>query len=406
VTNRALVAAALARGRSVLRGASFSDDSMLLVKALAELGFAVAIRETEREITVEGQGGDIPRARADLWLGNAGTSLRFLTSMLCVGRGEFHVDGGPRMRQRPIGDLVDGLAQLGARIEYSAVPGSPPLRIHAEGLKGGTVSIGGRVSSQFASAILLCAPAAGGPVRLVLRDGLVSAPYVQTTCSVMGAFGVDVARPEPATLEVKAGPYQPCVYPVVGDAASATYMFALAAATGGEITVEGLDASVPQAELAFLDVLAAMGCTIRWNGSAATVRGGPLVGVDVDMNAMPDSVQTLAALAVLAAGPTRIRNVGNLRLKETDRLAALERELRRFGAETEASPDGLRIDPPARPTSAAVDTYEDHRMAMSFAVLGAAVGDVVIRDPGVVTKSFPTFFDELRGLGVVVKPDA
>lgn len=389
VTNRALVAAAQAHGRSVIRAASFSDDSLLLVKALAELGFGVGIREERREISVEGAGGRIPRELADLWLDNAGTSLRFLTALVCLGHGIYRLDGNARMRERPIGDLVGALGALGARITHAA--GCPPLRVEAAGLRGGRVSMRADKSSQFVSAILLAAPSAKAPVDLAVDGELASAPYVDTTVAVMRAFGVAVE----GRFVVRPQRYAAREYDVAGDAASANYFFALAAATGGEITVTGLDPTVPQAEAAFVEVLARMGCAVRRDGDAVTVRGAPLRGVDADMNAMPDSAPTLAALALRAAGPTRIRNVATLRHKESDRLAALAQELRKFGAGVEIAPDGLTIEPPASPVAAAVESHGDHRIAMSFAV----VGDVTLLEPDVVSKSYPQFFEDLRSLG-------
>lgn len=406
VTNRALIAGALARGQTELLKASFSDDSMLLVKALAELGFSVGIRERAGRISVEGRGGEIPQHGGDFWLENAGSSLRFLTSFLTLGRGAYRIDGNERMRQRPVGDLIEGLAQLGAQIGYLGESGCPPLKITADGLAGGNATISGGRSSQFVSSILLSAPAARSPVTVSVGDELVSAPYVELTRSVMRAFGVEVARPDASTFVVAGGAYASREYAVAGDAASANVLYGLAAATGGEITVEGLDPSVPQPESGFVEVLKSMGCTVRRTEAAVTVRGGKLAGVDVDMNSMPDSVQTLAVLAVLAEGPTRIRNVAHVRLKETDRLAALERELGRVGAGVKVFDDGMQIDPPARPKGARINTYDDHRMAMNFALLGAAIGGVVICVPEVVTKSYPRFFEDLQALKIPVTPEA
>lgn len=400
ITNRALVAAALASGASTLTGASLSDDSVLLVEALRGLGIDTAVESGSSRIRVTGCAGTLPRPRAELSLGNAGSSLRFLTAMLCMGRGSYRIDGTERMRQRPIGDLVDGLEQMGAKVTYLGKPGCPPLQIEASGLVGGALSVAGGTSSQFVSAVLLSAPAAAAPVRLTVAGRLVSAPYVELTLSVMKAFGIEVARTDPSTFEVPRKAYQPRDYAVAGDAASAGYLFALAAATGGAVTVEGLYPSVPQAELGLVGHLQSMGCTVRRNGGSITVEGGALRGVDVDMNDAPDSVQTLAPLALLARGTTRIRNVANLRVKETDRLSALGEELRRFGARVDVAPDGLTIVPPEKLRPAEVRTYDDHRMAMGFAALGAAVGDVVIHDPAVVSKSYPGFFEALAGLGV------
>jgi 3-phosphoshikimate 1-carboxyvinyltransferase len=405
VTNRALITGALAAGRSTLRGASFSDDSTLLCRALEQLGFELRSQESRSSIEIDGLGGVIPRDWADLDLGNAGTSLRFVTALACLGRGRYRIDGTDRMRERPIGDLVDGLTQLGARIDYLGNAGCPPLQVNAAGLAGGTIWVAGQTSSQFLSSVLLSTPKARAPVKAVVTDALTSAAYVDMTIEVMRAFGVAVKRAGSDTFQVDGGTYAARTYDVAGDAASANYWMALAAATGGEVTVAGLDPAMPQPELGFVAVLEAMGCQVRRAGDSVTVaRNGRLRGVDVDMNGMPDSAQTLAALALLAEGPTRIRNVANLRVKETDRIAALERELSRFGARVESLADGLAIEPPARPRPAAVETYGDHRMAMSFAVVGAAVGDVRVLDPGVVAKSYPAFFDDLTKLGVGISP--
>lgn len=406
VTNRALVAAALARGPSVLRGASFSEDSRLVVRALQALGFDVRPDEARREIRVEGAGGSIPRDEATLDLAGAGTAMRFLAAMVCLGRGTYRLDGNARMRERPIGDLVDGLRRLGATIEYAGREGCPPIVVRAGGLEGGPVRLRGDTSSQFVSGVLLAAPYARRPVAIEVTGGLVSRDYVDMTLDVMTTFGIGVtAAWEDARFTVDAPrPYRGGPFDVWGDEAGANYAFALAAATGGDVEVFGLNTARLGGELGFVDVLKRGGCAatvadgrIRVSGRVGTI--GP-----VACHAMPDSVQTLAALALLTPRPSLLAEVANLRVKETDRIAALAAELEKFGARVGVLPDALAIEPPETPKAADVETYGDHRMAMSFAVAGAAIGGVVIREPGVVVKSYPTFFDDMAKLGLRHEP--
>ncbi len=399
LTNRAFIIAALARGTSRLHGVGLSDDSRYMMQFLQGLGIDVSLDEQTRVATVKGCGGQIPASEADLFCGNAGTVVRFGTAMCTLGYGDYRIDGVARMRARPIGPLVDALRDLGAMIGYEAVEGYPPLRIQARHLFGGEVTMSGAQSSQFVSAVLLAAPQARTDVMLRLEGEVVSEPYIRMTLRIMEDFGA-TALAEPGRYIVPAvQPYTGRDYRIEPDASAASYFLAAAALTGGRVTVEGLGRDSAQGDVRFVDVLEQMGCGVEQDDASTTVRGpasGDLRGVDVDLNAMPDMAQTLAVLALFAAGRTTVRNVANLRIKETDRIAAVAAELAKFGAEVEARDDGFSIDPPAEPTGAAVDTYDDHRMAMSFALAGLRLDGVVIRDAECVGKTFPEYFDVLR----------
>lgn len=375
LTNRALICAALAEGTSELHGASLSDDSRRLVECLRRAG--VGIAEGPDLLRVEGT-GRVPATRGEFYVGNAGTAMRFLTAYLALGEGHYTVDGDERMRERPIGDLVDALTHLGCRIRYGGTHGCPPLILDARGLDGGRVRVKADTSSQFVSALLLVSPRARTPIDLEIVEA-VSEPYIEMTRSVLRAFANG-----------------PCAYRVEADAASANYFLAAAAATRGRSIVRGIGRDTVQGEIRFVDVLEKMGCAVTRGADFFEVRGGDLRGVDVDMNAIPDSVQTLAAIAIFAKGATRIRNVANLRVKETDRISALARELRKLGATVEEFPDGLSIEP-GRITPASIATYRDHRMAMSFAIAALAVPGIAIENPECVSKSFPGFFEMLTG---------
>ena len=400
-TNRALVAAALARGESVIRNALRSDDTSCMIQALNQLGIPAA-EGSDAAICVNGCGGRIPACSATLYVGNAGTAMRFLTAMLALGSGSYVVDGSDRMRERPIQDLLDGLTQLGADARSINANGCPPVAINARGLRGGTVRIPGDKSSQFFSAMLLAAPYAAGDVELIAEGPLVSKPYVDMTLGLMRDFGADAAR-SGSTMHVRAGrPYQPRDYTVECDASSASYFFAAAAVTGGRVRVLGLSTGSAQGDVRFVDALARMGCRVS-EGRTQTavpfieVHGGPLRGIDIDMGDMSDVSMTLAAVAVFADGPTTIRNVQNMRLKETDRIAALAAELRRIGQNVDELLDGIVLHP-APPKGARIRTYDDHRMAMSFAVIGLRVPGIIIENPGCVSKTFPDFFERLAAL--------
>jgi len=396
ITNRAVLAAALAHGDSRLDGALESDDTEAMRLALGELGVEVVTRGTTW--SVRGTGGALAAPKRTLDARASGTTARFLAAAATLAAGPVVIDGSPRMRERPIDDLARALALLGAKVEVLGRNGCPPLRVEGGGLRGGRAPIDARRSSQFVSAVLLAAPCARADVVLEPVGGVVvSRPYVDLTLAVMRAFGADAGWTGPA-LRVAAGVgYRGRSYAVEPDASAAAYPFAAAAIAGGVVRVAGLPRDSQQADLGLLDVLARMGCQVERGPDAIAVQGGRLVGVDVDMNAMPDAVLALAVVALFAESPTRIRNVANLRIKETDRLAALERELGRLGARARASADGLEIEPgPLR--GAAIETYDDHRMAMAFALAGLRVPRVVIREPGCVAKTWPDYFEALERL--------
>lgn len=397
LTNRALLMAAMASGPSTLDGLLLADDTRCMMSALGELGIHIEVDEERRRAVVPGCGGHVPAGEAELYCGNAGTVMRFLAAVCCAGYGEYRLTGTQRMHERPIGDLVWALRQLGAPIGYLDREGYPPLGVRAAGLRGGTVSIDAAVSSQFVSALLIAAPLAMNDVLIEVKSELASEPYVAMTLSVMEAFGVEPLQENLRKFVVAAPqPYRGTMYEVEPDASAASYFFAAAAVTGGRITVDGLGLESRQGDLGFVDVLERMGCRVEQGPRHTSVWGPPegkLRGVDVDLSRMPDVAPTLAVLSAFAEGPTRIRKVPNLRHKETDRLHALAVELGEMGVPTEIHADGLSILPDKPPVAAAIRTYDDHRMAMSFAVAGLRVDGVVIRDADCVSKTFPEFFE-------------
>jgi len=398
LTNRAFVVAALADGRSRLTGLLAADDTRHMVDCLRALEIDVAWDEEAGTAAVRGCRGHIPATGATLYCGNSGTTMRFCTALAAVGMGDYRLEGVQRMYERPIGSLVDALRRLGGRIEYLGREGYPPLAVHAAGLVGGEVGFAAPPSSQMISGLLMVAPYARLDVLLDVRGVLVSAPYVAMTLAVMSAFGVDVlsAQDEAGARYIVAASqrYRAREYAVEPDASNASYFLAAPAVAGGRVTVEGLSSNSVQGDARFVDLLEQMGCRVERGATSLAVHApeGGLRGIDVDLNDMPDMVQTLAVVALFADGPTRVHNVANLRLKETDRLAALARELRKLGATAEESEDGLVIHPPQTLTPAAIDTYDDHRMAMSFSLAGLAADRIVINDPGCVSKTFPDFF--------------
>ncbi len=399
LTNRALLVASLADGETHITNALFSDDSLYLSKALQTLGFSLALNEGEREIIVNGAGGTIPSQSAELFIGNAGTAARFLTALLTLGTGTYLLDGNARMRQRPIGDLASALAQLGAHAETS--DGFLPVRIDASGLPGGHARLAGDVSSQFLSALLMVAPCSRQPVELELSTRLCSKPYVSLSLAVMRAFGVEVEREDDRRFCIQPARYRHRhSYVVEADASSASYFFAVAAVVGGRVRVDGIARSSMQGDIAFLDVLQKMGCAVREGPDFVEVAGGSsLKGLDVDLADMPDTAQTLAVVAPFAMTPTRIRGIASARLKETDRIHATCTELARLGVRIEEHEDGMTIHPcRALQPSSAIHTYDDHRMAMAFALVGLRVPGIAIENPACVSKTFPSFFEVLESL--------
>ncbi len=396
ITNRALLIAALADGESRLEGTLSSDDTRVMHDALVALGADIALDGETR--VVRGTGGALKVPSDPLDVANSGTSARFLTAAATLAPGPVTIDGSARMRERPIADLVDTLRALGANVEVLGADGCPPLRVLGGGLAGGRAEINARRSSQYVSAVLLAAPYARKDVSLSCREGaLVSRPYVDLTLDVMRAFGADADWSAESALRIRAGRhYRARHYAVECDASAAVYPLCAAAVAGGSVRVTGVPAHSQQADFRILDALAQKGCAVGRKDGYAEVRGprDGLRGIDIDMNDMPDAVLALAVVALFAEGPTQIRNVANLRIKESDRLAALEAELRKLGARAHASSDGLRIEPgPLR--GAQIATYDDHRMAMAFALAGLRVAGVVILDPGCVSKTWPDYFDAL-----------
>lgn len=399
-TNRALGMAALAEGRSILRGALFSDDTRHMSDALRRLSIEVSADEGEDRFEVAGCAGRIPASEAELFVGNSGTSARFLTSVAALGRGTYVIDGVARMRERPIQDLLDGLRALGVRVRTRHDNGCPPVIVEADGIAGGKARMAGGTSSQYFTSILLAAPYARRDVEVEVIGDLVSKPYVDMTLAGMKDFGVEVWRDGYERFRVRAGQgYKGRVYDVEPDASNASYFFAAAALTGGRVRVMRLNLASAQGDVHFVDALERMGCRVEAGQDFIEVRGPErLRGIEVDMNAMPDLAQTLAALAPFAEGSTTIRNVGSMRIKETDRIAAAVTELRKLGVQAVELPDGLVIHPAERLLPATIDTYDDHRMAMSFALVGLKVEGVVINDPGCVSKTFPGYFEKLEEL--------
>lgn len=406
ITNRALVLAALAAPGCTVSGALRSEDTEVMVDCLKRLGWQVRADWTTNAVEVcrdqshEFVNDDewIPNAQADLFVGNSGTTIRFLTAMLALGEGTYRLDGIPRMRERPIGDLIDALKQFGVDVHCQFDNSCPPVIVNAHGLHGDDVRIRADVSSQFLSALLLVCPFARGDTTIEVVGSMVSEPYVEMTLKLLRMVGLRAEAESLGRYRVPGNQRYPGgSIGVEPDASSASYFWAAAAVAGGRVTVSGLNRTSLQGDVRFVDVLAQMGCRVEECDAGITVHGGKLRGVDVDMNDISDTVMTLGAVALLADGPTTIRNVGHIRHKETDRIAALATELRKLGAEVEEREDGLTITPRTL-HGAAIDTYNDHRMAMSLALVGLKVPGVVIRNPGCVAKTYPGFWLDLERL--------
>ena len=398
-TNRALLIAAMAQGGSVLRQASFSDDTDYMAQALRTLGIQVEEDRQQAEFQVAGAGGSIPVREASLFVGNAGTAARFLTGFVALGHGTYTIDGAPRMRQRPIQPLLDGLFQLGVKAYAKQGNGCPPVVVVAAGLPGGRASIRGDISSQYFTAILMVAPLSEQGVTLEVVGDLVSKPYLDMTASTMRAFGAEMDNEGYQRFVVPGGQrYLSRAYDIEPDASGASYFFAAAAVTGGRVRVEHLGGDSAQGDLRFVEVLERMGCTVT-QGADFTEVAGPaqLHGVDADMGDISDTAQTLAAIAPFADGPVTIRNIAHVRAKESDRVAATATQLRRLGLQVDERPDGLTVHPGAM-HAADIETYDDHRMAMSFAVTGLRAPGIRIKDPDCVSKTFPDFWERFGKL--------
>ena len=413
LTQRALIVSALARGRSRITGALDSEDSRVLRRALRRLG--VRVRTNPASWHVDGRGGLLGPVRTPLQVENAGTAMRFLTALVSLGTGTYILDGTPRMRRRPLGDLVRALRRLGVTARCLGRRECPPVEVQGSGiLPGGETRLPGTLSSQYLSALLMVSPLAERAVSIRLKGRLVSAPYIALTLGVMRAFGARVStsgmtgrtRQSHPTREKRfripgGQQYRARHYRVEGDASSATYFLAAAALTGGRVRVSNLPSGSLQGDARFVDLLRNMGCRVK-KGPGGIEAGGPpssgrLRGIDADMSDMPDAVPTLAAVALFADTPSRIRGAAHLRVKESDRLAVLAREISRLGGTCRETRDGLVIRPgPLRPAS--VRTYDDHRMAMAFALVGLRIPGVRIQNPACVRKSFPDYFARLRSI--------
>jgi 3-phosphoshikimate 1-carboxyvinyltransferase len=403
ITNRALLIAALADGESVLAGALFGDDTRYMAAALNQLGIRVTGDQQAESFTIEGCGGKIPVHEADLFVGNSGTSMRFLTAAVALGHGTYRLDGVPRMRERPIAPLLDALDQLGVNATSEEGTGCPPVKIVADGLSGGTVTLPGDKSSQYFTGLLMAAPYAQQGMTIKVDGDLVSKPYIEITVDVMAAFGVEAEIDDETWQSFRVEPgqaYAGRLFHIEPDASNASYFFAAAAITGGEVRIEGLGTDSLQGDLDFVDVLEAMGAEVEMSESETIVRGpadGALKGGDFDMTEISDTAQTLAAIAPFADGPVTIRGVAHNRIKETDRISAVATELRKLGQEVEEFEDGMTITP--RPvTPADIETYDDHRMAMSFGVTSLRAQGIRILDPECTAKTFPDYFERLISL--------
>jgi len=395
ITNRALLIAAMAEGRSVIENVLFSDDTRRMLEALAQLGFQIAIEESEKRVTVNGLGGQIPSSGCDLRVGGAGTAMRFLIPFLTLARGKFRIDGNQRMRERPIGPLLDAMQRLGASVYSERENRCPPVIADSRGaFRGGATQIDARMSSQFVSAILMPAPLWPEGLRLQVT-GDAARPFIEMTLRMMEAWGVKW-NIDGDTITIPGGQaYRARRLAVEPDASSASYFAAAAALCGGTVVLQGLSANSVQGDTALLTVLQQMGARVKWDRHSVEITGiGELRGVDVAMNGMPDMVATLAAIAPFATSVTRIRKVGFIRHHESDRLRSIATELRRLGASVTDLDDGMEIAP-SRLHGASIETYDDHRIAMAFSIVGLRIPGVRIQDPACVSKTFPDFFEQL-----------
>ncbi|MSQ52967.1 MAG: 3-phosphoshikimate 1-carboxyvinyltransferase [Betaproteobacteria bacterium] len=405
ISNRVLLLAGLARGETTVRDLLDADDTGHMLAALRALG--VPWRPIgSNDYLVGGAGGAFPVKSAELFLGNAGTAFRPLTAVLAMCKGEYRLSGTPRMHERPIADLVDALVAIGADIEYLGHPGFPPLCIHPGGIHARIETrVRGDVSSQFVTALLMALPLAGGG-RISVDGELVSKPYVDMTLNMMARFGIEASRNDWSGFDVPPGNYRaPGEIHVEGDASSASYFLAAGAIAGlsggGPVRVEGVGQASIQGDIRFVEILKQMGATVRMGANWIEAIGPSsprLRAIDADLNHIPDAAMTVAILALFADGPSLLRNIGNWRVKETDRLAAMAIELRKVGAVVEEGSNYLRIEPPKEFCAASIDTYDDHRMAMCFSLVAMAGVAIRIHDPGCVRKTFPAYFEHLANI--------
>ena len=401
LSNRALLLAALSEGTTKITNLLESDDTRHMLNALKQLGINYTLSENKTECTVIGNAGAIHSKNVhELFLGNAGTAMRPLCAALCLGTGSYLLTGEPRMKERPIGHLVDALREAGAKISYKENEGYPPLLIEAEGLRGGDVKIDGAISSQFLTALLLAAPMAKEDMTISIIGELVSKPYIDITLHIMKEFGVDVVNDNYKTFSIKGGQTYKAVktFMVEGDASSASYFLAAAAIKGGTVKVTGIGKKSIQGDVLFVDVLEKMGAVVEWGDDFVSVSKGDLHAIDMDFNHIPDAAMTIATMALFLEGTTTLRNIYNWRVKETDRLFAMATELRKVGAEVEEGEDYLKITAPKVLKHAEIDTYDDHRMAMCFSLLALDPVSVTINEPECTAKTFPTYFEVLQSI--------
>ncbi len=393
-TNRALMVASLAEGPSTIINPSTSDDALIMIDALR--AFGVSIDHAEQALHVEGTGGAIHAPSHELDLGNAGTAMRFIISLAALAHGETRLTGNTHMQRRPVKDLLGALASCGVR--SSSNNGCPPLSISGTGLTGGPIAVKGGVSSQFISSLLLVSPYASKDVSLRIQDTPSSFPYIDMSLHVMRSFGADVTARSPLLYQISCKQqYIGREFVIERDASGATYFLGAAAITGGRVTIRGFSHDSFQGDARFIDILGEMGCKIEKGAESMSLQGAILHGTEIDMNAMPDCVPALAVVAAFAQGSTTISNIAHLRFKESNRLQTLATELRRIGAAVELMDDGLIIHP-RKMNGARIETYDDHRLAMSFAMAGLRVPNIEITNPECVSKSFPDFWKEFSKL--------
>ena len=403
VSNRALLLAAFAQGTTRLTNLLDSDDVRHMLTALTQLGVTHRLSASRTECEIDGLGTAFSNAKGlELFLGNAGTAMRPLAAALCLGEQDVVLTGEPRMKERPIGHLVDALRQGGAQIDYLEQENYPPLRLQG-GFSGGDVSVDGSVSSQFLTALLMTAPLADNDTTIQIKGDLVSKPYIDITLNLMKTFGIEVENHEYQRFSIQGRQHyvSPGAYLVEGDASSASYFLAAAAIKGGTVRVTGIGKNSMQGDIRFADVLEKMGATIHWDDDYIECTRGELNGIDMDMNHIPDAAMTIATAALFAEGPTTLRNIYNWRVKETDRLTAMATELRKVGATVEEGEDYIRIDPPQSLKFAEIGTYNDHRMAMCFSLVALSDTPVTILDPKCTAKTFPDYFDRLAAISTL-----
>ncbi|HGJ5875232.1 MAG TPA: 3-phosphoshikimate 1-carboxyvinyltransferase [Arsenophonus sp.] len=400
VSNRVLLLAALAKGQTILTNLLDSYDIRHMLNALTTLGIEYQLSNDRSSCMVNGYGHYFSHKKGlEIFLGNAGTAMRPLSAVLALADNDIVLTGEPRMKERPIGHLIDALQQGGANVDYLEQHGYPPIRIKG-GFAGGNIMIDGRVSSQFLTAVLIAAPLASTDTTIQIKGDLVSKPYIDMTLALMHNFGVEVENQHYCQFSIKAGQQyiSPGNYLIEGDASSASYFLAAAAIKGGTVRVTGIGKDSLQGDVQFVTILEKMGAHIRWGRDFIECQRGQLFGIDMDMNMIPDAAMTIATLALFARGETVIRNIYNWRVKETDRLAAMATELVKVGAKVEEGHDYIRILPSNSLKHAEIETYNDHRMAMCFSLVALSDTSVTILDPNCTTKTFPDYFNQLEKL--------